>query len=187
MKLLSFQETNFLLNPEKFNRNYQYLLTHRIKTKMKDVNRDIDFIKRHEKALLTDRKKIIYDDDQDRKKFVAEREAESKKMGRIYFTPNFKTTIRDVDYRLTKLVRIMRPLEKYLTFDKFIQKHKTMDQKGKLFLDNHLKGLQDKLQQNADKIGSLRKNLMEGYMVTNNDFEKWLPKDLKKWDYSELD
>ena len=62
-----------------------------------------------------------------------------------------------------------------------------MDQKGKQFLDSHLKELQERIQNYVDRVEKCRKNLLEGYMLSSNNFEKVLPKDLKKWDYSEFD
>ena len=62
MKILSHQEYEFLKNPDKFNRNYQYVLTHRIKKKFSQMENTISFINYYQRALLTDKKKGFYDD-----------------------------------------------------------------------------------------------------------------------------
>ena len=61
MKVLSHQEYEFLKNPDKFNRNYQYVLTHRIKRKLIDMQFTMDFIDAHIRPLLTDNKKKKHD------------------------------------------------------------------------------------------------------------------------------
>ena len=170
MKLLSFQEENFLLQPNKFNRNYQYVLIHRIKQKMKDAERDINFVRRHEKALLRIVQKDTYDDKQEIEKFKADRKKEMRHQSRLYFTPNLKTILTVVNRKLGNCLYPMEDLEKYLTWDKFIQKHKSMDEEGKQAIDEYIKRIQDVLQKYANELDSLRKNLFEGYLLSSNDF-----------------
>lgn len=61
MKVLSHQEYAFLKKPGKYNRNYQYVLTHRIKKKVKDMENNLAFINHYHRSLLTKRKKKDYD------------------------------------------------------------------------------------------------------------------------------
>ena len=62
MKILSHQEIEFMKNPDKFNRDYQYVLIHRIKQKRKDMIKELEFINNNERALLTDREKKEWDE-----------------------------------------------------------------------------------------------------------------------------
>ena len=61
MKVLSHQEYEFLKNPGNFNRNYQYVLTHRIKKKVRSMENNQAFINHYSRSLLTEKKKIDYD------------------------------------------------------------------------------------------------------------------------------
>ena len=61
MKILSHNEFEFLKSPEKYNRNYQYVLSHRIKKKVESMENTLAFINFNHRALLTDKKKDVYD------------------------------------------------------------------------------------------------------------------------------
>ena len=61
LKILSQREYEFLINPEKFNRDYQYVLTHRIKKKLCSMENTISFIKAHYKALMSNNNKGKFD------------------------------------------------------------------------------------------------------------------------------
>ncbi len=52
MELLSPNEYEFLKNPETFNRNHQYVLIHRIRKKVAVMERHLNFIDEHFKALF---------------------------------------------------------------------------------------------------------------------------------------
>ena len=51
MKYLSKQEYNFLKNPDEFNRNYQYVLKHRIKKKRFLLEDTLAFIEYYKESI----------------------------------------------------------------------------------------------------------------------------------------
>ncbi len=61
LKILSQREYEFLINPEKFNKDYQYVLTHRIKKKLCSMENTISFIKAHYRSLMPNKNKERYD------------------------------------------------------------------------------------------------------------------------------
>ena len=94
MKVLSHQEYEFLKNPDKFNRNYQYVLTHRIKKKARSMENNQAFINHYSRSLLTEKKKVKYDWMKAKKKwqFIVyqaferlQKDKEQKQKGKYYY------------------------------------------------------------------------------------------------------
>lgn len=99
---LSFKETNFLSNPQNFNNNYRYVLTHRIKQKQKAIENTLSMIKKHERTLLTDKEKIDYDEN---KAFEQKQKEYWRKMGnpRAVFIPNIQQRAKNIEHTIRTL------------------------------------------------------------------------------------
>ncbi|MBU1940331.1 MAG: hypothetical protein KKC68_01015 [Candidatus Thermoplasmatota archaeon] len=154
MKILSHQEEQFLLNPSRFNDNYRYVLTHRIKGKVTLMKNELDFISKHERSLLRNRQKTVYD----AKLEVEQFKRESNKRPITYFIPNFSTRIRELDRKINYLGY-------YIKSDKWVERVKTLDEHKRNILDLALNQLQSQLQQHIDLIGDLRIKLKDVPMV----------------------
>jgi len=102
MKYLSYKEYEFLKHPEKFEKNYRYVLTHRIKNKKDDLENVLSVINKHERALLTDKERIEYDEE----KAIEHKLKEHNKKYKVspsFFIPNIEARARSIQTKIHQL------------------------------------------------------------------------------------
>ena len=139
MTKLSIQETTFLRNPDKFNENYRYVLTHRIKKKKKDMEEILGVIKKYERSLLTDKEKLDYDE---HKAIEYEMEKRKKFNGVTIFTPNLKQRAKAIELKITQLDHAI------ISFKTVLNKSSmppTMKKEAKEYIKNLKKSIDNRL------------------------------------------
>jgi len=132
---LSMKETTFLRNPEQFNNNYRYVLTHRIKKKQEAMNNTLSVIKKYERALLKDYEKTYYDE---KKAFEQKHKEYNKNLSFSIsiFSPNIQT-----QHDISKLKRNIALFEKSLKQEKMTDEFK---KQAKSTIDKMKKGIDER-------------------------------------------
>ncbi len=100
MTKLSPQEINYLRNPEYFKPGYQRVLSHRINKKVSNSKKLLNYVDKHERAMVTQGKRQEYDKET---AYLKKLKEEAKNRAITVFTPSVRQRARQIERDLYSL------------------------------------------------------------------------------------